>query len=98
MQIHVSNIVDGQANGVFARIKHTVLACAVILEFQQVAAVIKHVDILGLAGIDEVQIIRDPIAFCLSVDSIIRFCFSVLSTLSEAVKPKNVFILAHCFA
>ena len=53
-QVDVAHAVDGQAHGILAGIEHTVLAGAVVLELEQVVAVVQRVDVLGLAGINEI--------------------------------------------
>lgn len=52
-QVHITHAVNGEAYGIFAGIKDAVLAGAVILEFQQIVAVIQRVDVFGFAGVDE---------------------------------------------
>ena len=52
-QIDVAHTLDGQAHAVLTRIKHAVLAGAVVLKLEQVVAVVQCVNILGLSGINE---------------------------------------------
>ena len=55
-QVHVAHALNGQAHGVLAGVEHTVLAGAVVLEFQQAVAIGQSVDILGFAGVEQFQV------------------------------------------
>ena len=52
-KVDITNAVNGETNSVFARIKHTVLAGAVIFEFKHVVAVFKRINVLCLASVNE---------------------------------------------
>ena len=52
-QVHIAHAVDGQTHRVLAGIKHTVLAGAVILELQQVVAVVQSKYVFGLASVNK---------------------------------------------
>ena len=52
-QVHVAHALDGQAHGVLAGVEHAVFPGAVVLELQQVIAVVQGVDVLGLSGVNE---------------------------------------------
>ena len=60
-QVHIANAFDGQTNGVFAGIEHAVFAGTVVLEQQQAVAVGKSINILGLTGIQQLEIFHDKI-------------------------------------
>ena len=62
-QIHIANAVDGQANTVLARIKYAILAGAIVLELQQIVAIVKGIHILGLTGIDKFLFHNQVISF-----------------------------------
>ena len=52
-QVYIAHAVDGQTHGVLAGIENTVLAGAVILELQQVVAVIQSEHIFGLTSVNK---------------------------------------------
>jgi hypothetical protein len=52
-KVHITHALDGQTNGVFTGIEHTILTGAVILEQQQAVAIFQSINILGLAGVHE---------------------------------------------
>ena len=52
-QVYIPHAVDGQTNRIFAGIKYPILAGAVVLELEQVVAVVQSVNILGFSGVNE---------------------------------------------
>ena len=52
-QVHIAHAVDGQADGVLTGIKHAILTGTVVLELQQVVAVLQSIDILGLPSVNQ---------------------------------------------
>ena len=52
-QVHIAHAVNGQTDGVFTGIEHAVLAGAVVLELQQIVAVVQGKHVLGLASVNK---------------------------------------------
>jgi len=58
-QVHIANAFNGQANRVLTGIKNAILTGAVVLELEQIIAILQSINILSLAGIDELQILHN---------------------------------------
>ena len=56
-QVDIAHALDGQAHAVLAGVKHAVLARAVILELEEVVAVLQCEYVLGLSGIYEIHLL-----------------------------------------
>ena len=54
-QVNIANALDSEADGILAGIEYAVLAGAVVLELEQVVAVIQLENILGLSGINKIH-------------------------------------------
>ena len=52
-EVDVAHALDGEADRVLARIEDAVLAGAVVLELEQVVAVLEGEHVLGFAGVHE---------------------------------------------
>ena len=52
-EVDVAHTVNGETYRVLARIKHTVLARAVVLEFQKIVSVVKRKDVFCFASVNK---------------------------------------------
>ena len=65
-KVYVAHAIDGQAHRVFAGIEHAVLAGAVVLELQQVVAVVQSKHVLGLTSVNKL-LFHDDIPPCMKL-------------------------------
>ena len=52
-KVEVADAFDGESDLVLARIEFSILACDIILELQQIVAVVKLKYVLGLSGVNK---------------------------------------------